>query len=185
MGPSRNAAASSSESSASSASSLQSIPAGPLTIAISGFVVSGSSSAGSSPVHSVSGLPGLEVREDLAQDLGLLAHCRRRPTSPASRRARGASRRGRCRRRAARASSVSRSLSGSPPRREAVRDGEQRVDLAQAAEEGRAGAGHVLHPHRGRRHLLRADELREPLEPVVGDRRHADVRLVRLRTRTP
>ena len=44
--PSRNAAASSSESSASSASSLQSIPPGPLTIAISGFVVSGSSSAG-------------------------------------------------------------------------------------------------------------------------------------------
>ena len=47
--PSRNAAASSSGSSASSASSFRSIPPGPFTIAISGFVVSGSSSPGSSP----------------------------------------------------------------------------------------------------------------------------------------
>ena len=48
--PPRNSAASSSGSSASSASSCRSIPPGPFTIAINGFVVSGSSSPGSSPV---------------------------------------------------------------------------------------------------------------------------------------
>ena len=47
-GPSRKAAASSSGSSASSASSLPSIPPGPLTSGMIGFVVSGSSSGGSS-----------------------------------------------------------------------------------------------------------------------------------------
>jgi hypothetical protein len=46
-GPSRNAAASSSGSSASSASSFRSIPAGPFSTATIGFVVSGSSAAGS------------------------------------------------------------------------------------------------------------------------------------------
>ena len=66
-------------------------------------------------------------------------------------------------------------------RREPVRDGQQRVDLTQAAEERGPRAGDVLHPDRGGCELLRADERRDPVEPVVGDRGHADVGLVRLR----
>ena len=91
------------------------MPSGPLTIASRGFVVSGSSSAGSSPVHSVERPAGLEMRQDLPQDLGLLAHrgiARLRhlldPLEPLRDVVA-------CRRRAARASSVSMSLSGSPP----------------------------------------------------------------------
>ena len=56
-GPSRNSAASSGGISASSASSLRSIPPGPFSIRTSGFVVSGSSSRGSSPGYSESGCP--------------------------------------------------------------------------------------------------------------------------------
>ena len=63
-------------------------------------------------------------------------------------------------------------------RGEAVEHGEDRVDLAEVAEQLRAGARHVDDPNRRRRDLLRLDERRQPSESVVGDRRHADVRLV-------
>ena len=65
-------------------------------------------------------------------------------------------------------------------RREPVGDRKQSVDLAQPAEKGRARARNVLDADRGGRHLLRAHELGDPVEPLVGDRGHADVRLVRL-----
>src|SRR5581483_291877 len=60
--PPRNSAASSSGSSASSASSLRSMPSPPFTIEISGFVVSGSSSGGSSPASPASLLPASRWR---------------------------------------------------------------------------------------------------------------------------
>ena len=63
--------------------------------------------------------------------------------------------------------------------REPVQHGEDGVDLAQVAEELWPGAGHVDHADRGGCDLPRRHEARELLEPVVGDRRHADVRLVR------
>ena len=53
----RNSAASSSGNSASSASSFRSMPLGPFSIAISGLVVSGSSSGGNSSGHSATVLP--------------------------------------------------------------------------------------------------------------------------------
>ena len=62
--------------------------------------------------------------------------------------------------------------------RETVSDGKQRVDLAESAEKRRARSGHVLHTHCGGCHLLRAHELGEPFQPLVGDRRHPDVGLV-------
>ena len=43
-----------------------------------------------------------------------------------------------------------------------------------------AGARHVDHAHRRGRDLLRADDVREPVEPLVGDRGHADVLLPEL-----
>ena len=61
--------------------------------------------------------------------------------------------------------------------REAVRDGEDRVHLAQAAEQRRSGAGNVDDADRRRRDLARAHERRQLREPVVRDRRHADVLL--------
>ena len=63
----------------------------------------------------------------------------------------------------------------------AVRDSKERIDLPKTSQEGRTGAGHILDPHCGGCQLPRADERADPLQPVVGDRRHADVRLVRLR----
>ena len=48
------------------------MPPGPLTTAMSGFVVSGSSSGGSSPGHVRERLPRLEVREQLLERLDLL-----------------------------------------------------------------------------------------------------------------
>ena len=59
-------------------------------------------------------------------------------------------------------------------RREAVRDGEQRVDLPQAAEQGRAGAGHVLHAHRRGCHLLA--RRRAPRAARAGRRRSSPCR---------
>ena len=61
---------------------------------------------------------------------------------------------------------------------ESVRDREKRIDLAETAEERGARTGNVLHPNGGGSQLLRTHEIGEPFEPVVGDRRHADVRLV-------
>ena len=61
--------------------------------------------------------------------------------------------------------------------REAVDDDEQRVHLAQVPEQRRAGAGHVLHADRRGRDLLRRDDLRQRVEPLVRDLGHADVRL--------
>jgi hypothetical protein len=62
--------------------------------------------------------------------------------------------------------------------REAVEHREDRVHLAQVPEQLGAGARHIDHPDRGGRRLLRGDELGEPAEPVVRDRRHADIGLV-------
>ena len=64
------------------------------------------------------------------------------------------------------------------PVREPVEDGEDRVDLPEVAEQLRTGAGHVDDSDRRRGHLAGGDELGEPPEPPVGDRRHADVRLL-------
>ena len=74
--PSRKAAASSSGSSASSASSFRSMPPGPFSIAISGFVVSGSSPPGSSPRVVAQRLARVDVGEDLLQLLDLGAQLR-------------------------------------------------------------------------------------------------------------
>ena len=176
-GPSRNSAASSSESSASSASSLLSIPPGPFSTARSGFVVSGSSASGSSPGQSASVLTAVQVVEQLREHL----HLRARGRVAGLRLLRHALVTalhviavrdeqlelerlevvGRCR-----------------PVREPVEDGEDRVDLPEVAEQLRAGAGHVDDADRGRGHLAGGDELGEPTEPLVGDRRHADVRLL-------
>jgi len=58
-----------------------------------------------------------------------------------------------------------------------VQDDEQRVDLPQRPEQGRARAGYVLHADRRRRHFLGGDDPSERVEPLVSDVRHADVRL--------
>ena len=119
------------------------------------------------------------MRENLTEDLDFLAHqgiARLRNLLDG---VRGASRRGRCRRRGARAS-TSRCRSPGRHRGEAVATASNASTWRSPPSSAGAGAGNVLHAYRGRRHLLGADELREPLEPVVGDRRHADVRLVRL-----
>ena len=71
-GPMRNSAASSGGSSASSISSAQSMPPGPFSSGMSGFVVSGSSSEGSSPRHSESGLPASRCASSRSVELDLL-----------------------------------------------------------------------------------------------------------------
>ena len=68
---------------------------------------------------------------------------------------------------------------------EATEDDEQRVDLPEIAELRRGAAGDVLHPDRRRRHLARVDDLRKCVEPDVGDRRDADVRLPVLAAAAP
>ena len=60
---------------------------------------------------------------------------------------------------------------------EAVEHREQRIGLAKLAGNLRA-AGHVDDPDRRRCHLLRADDLREPVESIVRDHRHPEVRLL-------
>ena len=175
-GPSRNSAASSSGRSASSASSLQSIPCGPFSTARSGFVVSGSSSGGSSPGQSASVLPA--------------SRCSRSPTSVSS----SVRLRGVARLRLLRDALVPtldviairdeqlelerlEVVGGRRVGREAVEHREDRVDLAQVAEERRARARNVDDADRRRRHLPSRHERGEPREAVVGDRRHPDVRL--------
>src|SRR6478735_4191074 len=64
---------------------------------------------------------------------------------------------------------------------EAVEHREDGVDLTEVAEKLRSRARNVHDADRCRRHLLRLDELGEPAEALVGDRRHADVGLVRHR----
>ena len=66
----------------------------------------------------------------------------------------------------------SRSRAGSAPGREAVEHDEQRVDLAEVAEQRRPGPGHVLDAHRDRGDLLGRDDLGERVEPLVGDLGH-------------
>ena len=61
---------------------------------------------------------------------------------------------------------------------EAVQHREQRIGLPKLARNLRA-AGHIDDADCSRRHLLRADDLRQTLEPVVCDHRHAEVRLLR------
>ena len=65
---------------------------------------------------------------------------------------------------------------GRRPRRSREHD-EQRVDLPEVPEQRGAGAGHVLDADRRRRDLARLDDLGQRAEALVGDRRHADVRL--------
>ena len=104
-----------------------------------------------------------------------------RPTSPASRPARAAARRGRGRPRAARARALEVALRIGAGR-EAVDDGEQRVDPAQVAEQLRPRPGHVgdARPPPPSP-SSRADDRRELAEPLVRDRRHADVLLAEVR----
>ena len=60
---------------------------------------------------------------------------------------------------------------------EAAQHDKQRVDLTQVPELSLARARNVLHADRRRSDLLRVHDLRERGEALVGDRRHADVRL--------
>ena len=71
--------------------------------------------------------------------------------------------------------SSSRSLRAIARARPAVEHGEDEIDLAQVAEQLRAGPRDVHDAHRGGRDLLRADRLGELTQPVVGDGGHADV----------
>ena len=156
-GPSRNSAASSSGRSASSASSLQSIPCGPFSTARSGFVVSGSSSGGSSPGQSASVFPA--------------SRCASSATSVSS----SARFAGVARLRLLRDALVPaldviaigdeqlelerlEVVGGRRVRREAVEHREDRVDLAQVAEQRRARARDVDDADRRRRHLPGRDE---------------------------
>ena len=86
-------------------------------------------------------VPGLEVRED-SRSISASLRTAASPDFATFSPARGASRRGRCRRRAARAS-ASRGRLRVAAGREAVGDREERVDLAEPAEQRRARAGHV------------------------------------------
>ena len=131
-GPSRNAAASSSGSSASSASSVQSMPPGPFSSGISGFVVSGSSSCGSSPGHSESGWP-VSRWASSARSAPPPALRAGHPTSPPF--ATRSRRRSTCSRSATSSSrrSVSRSLPDRRPSENPSSDGEQGVRLSQLA----------------------------------------------------
>ena len=63
------------------------------------------------------------------------------------------------------------------PGREAVEHDEQRVDLAQVSEQRGPGPRNVLNADRRRRDLLRVHDLRQRIQPRIGDRSHADVRL--------
>ena len=174
--PARNAAASSSESSASSASSLQSIPSGPLTIAINGFVVSGSSFGRKLTRPLGQRLARLQVREHLTEDLGLLANSGIAglrlflDSFQALRDVVGV-------RNEQLELECSRSSPGSPrPKSRPRPQGAHRPGEDPPGE--RAGAGNVLDPNGGGRHLPCSDERRKSVEPVVRDRGHADVRLV-------
>ena len=71
------------------------------------------------------------------------------------------------------------SLAGVGAVGEPVGDRQQGVHLPQSPEERRTRTGNVLHANRGRCHLAGAHERRETAEPVVRDRGHADVGLVR------
>ena len=109
----------------------------------------------------------------------------RRPTSPACAPARAAARRGRGRRRAARAGASRGRPAGVGVGREPVEHGEQRVDLAEVAEQRRARAGDVDDADRGGRDLLRADDLGDAVEPLVGDRSPCRRSTCPRRSRTP
>jgi hypothetical protein len=63
--------------------------------------------------------------------------------------------------------------------REAIQDGEERVGLTELARDLGPPPGHVDDPDRGGCRLLRPDEGRELLEPLVGDDGHSHVRLRR------
>ena len=59
--------------------------------------------------------------------------------------------------------------------REAVEDDEERVDLAQVAEQLGPGAANLGDPNRGRRHLPGLHHVGELLQARIGDRRHPDL----------
>ena len=61
--------------------------------------------------------------------------------------------------------------------REAVEDGEQRVRLAQLTRD-LGTPGHVHDANRRGRRLLRSDDLGQPVEAVVRDHRHPEIRLL-------
>ena len=112
----------------------------------------------------------LDVGEQLLELDDLLAQLRVARLRLLAARARAGARRGRGRRRAARA--------GAPrPRRSERDDHQQRVDLAQVAEQLRAGARDVDDADRRRRDLARLLDRGQLRQPLVGDRRHADVLL--------
>ena len=61
---------------------------------------------------------------------------------------------------------------------EAVQHREQCIGLTELARNLRA-TGNIDDAYCSRRHLLRADDLRQALEPIVCNNRHAEVRLLR------
>src|SRR5262249_27656735 len=62
-----------------------------------------------------------------------------------------------------------------PRARPRIQDDEQRVDLAQVAEQLSAGSGNIDDAKRSRRDLLRVLDRRDRLEPLVGNRGPADL----------
>ena len=124
-------------------------------------------------------MPVVEVRE---QPLGAARPPGASPRSPdfASLRTRS-SRRSTCSRSATISSSrsVSRSAAGIGAVGEAVEHGEERVDLAKLAEDLRAGPGTSTTRIAAGVTFFEPTTSREPVEPVVGDHRHPEVRLLR------
>ena len=72
---------------------------------------------------------------------------------------------------------VSRSSSGVASAPKPPEHDEERIDLPEVAELRGAGPGDVLDADRRGRDLARLHDLGERTEALVGDRRHADVRL--------
>ena len=172
--PARNSAASSSESCELHLEGAVD-PAGPFSSGMSGFVVSGSSSREiARPLRRR--VAFVEVREQALGELGFLPLCavaRLRLLADAS------SRRSTCSRSATMSSR--RSVSRSAPDRRRPRSRRARRGARRLTElAGDLGAPRdVDDADRCRRHLLRADDLGEPVEAVVGDHRHPEVRLLR------
>ena len=158
-------------SSASSASSFRSMPFGPFSIAISGFVVSGSSSGGSSSVQSASVLPESRCassRSSCSASFFRLRVARLRLLRDALEPLLDVVAVGDEQLELQRLEIVVRDARP----REAVEHDEQRVDLAQVAEQRRAGAAHLDDANRRGRDLARIDDVGELLQPRIRDRRH-------------
>ena len=150
---------------------------------MSGFVVSGSSSDGSSPVHSESGCPSSRCASSRSVSSSLLplrAIARLRLLADALEPPVDVLAVGDDELEAERLEvGGGIGLVG-----EAVEHGEERIGLTKLAGNLRA-PGHVDDSDRGRRRLLRADDLREPVESVVRDHRHPEIRLSGRRPHRP